>query len=214
MKRGAHQNPRGARHAFAAVVNPLVDHPRRTDLHRPRPASYCSRLPTAVADDQTPALCVACIGVRRDVVHDLFVQGRRQHAPRALSGHLILGAHGDLGRLGVVFALLVEYRQRRVVSPSPRTASQGVLMFTSKDTPPVSRPRSTTFGYTTRRDPRRQDRRAAYARGDRGQHREVAGRVDANRRTHLVQPAQLRLARRRTRLVSSRPIPVRVARIR
>ena len=64
----------------------------------PAPQVNRSRLRTAVADYQPPAVPVARIGVHLDVVCNLFLQRGGQHPSRALSGQRIQGRHGALGR--------------------------------------------------------------------------------------------------------------------
>ena len=114
----------------ALDARPVRRSPAAHNLHRSRTAGHRSGLRTAVAHDQSPAVAIARIGVRLDVVRNLFLQRRRQHPPRTLTGYLIQGRSDVLGRLGIVFACWVEYLQYWVVPPSPRPASQGGFVFT------------------------------------------------------------------------------------
>ena len=147
-RRRRRRPPRGL--AFTLIVNPPVVHAGCPDLHRPRPAGHLPRLRSAIANDQTPTICVARAGVRLDVLLDFRLQDGHQLAPAALSRQLIQGRHGALGRLAVVFprrgratpalgwCILPPGLPTRVVSVVPVEGYATCLT-----------PRSTTSGYAS-----------------------------------------------------------------
>ena len=148
LRRPAHvrrQDPAGEPPPVAVPVHPPVVHPRRPDLHRPRPAGHRAGLRPAVADDQPPTVLVAHVVEKVDVLGDLRLEGDRQHPSRALPGHLVQGRqgrHDPRRRSGVVFRLVFGYLQHGWCVLPPGPLSRGVSVvhvegYATCLTPPI-----------------------------------------------------------------------------
>jgi len=78
------------REALALTVDDtLVVHPRRFDAHRARADGEPARLRPAVAHHQRATVDVAVVAVAREVLLDLDLERRRDHAPRAFTRQLV-----------------------------------------------------------------------------------------------------------------------------
>jgi hypothetical protein len=86
----ARQDPRAKAPALAGLgIDTAIIHTRRAQRHRARADRQLALLGAAVAPDQAPAALVELLDERSDVLLDLGLERRRDHAPSTLAGELV-----------------------------------------------------------------------------------------------------------------------------
>jgi hypothetical protein len=121
------------------LIDALVVDSGRAQAHRPRPNRQATLARVPVAHHQPPAVPVALLDKRRDVLVDLDLKRRRDHPPRALTSQLVQRDRGLLG------ATPIDPANISHGVPSCRPIPPSVLI-NREGTPPSSSSPSTTSG--------------------------------------------------------------------